>query len=349
MTKIKVGVLGATGMVGQRFIQLLHNHPWFELNELVVSPDNAAKTYAEAVYNKWIVEGSVPENVADMTVISAEELSDSDIYFSALPHESAKLLEEKLASEGKGVLSNVAVNRMKADVPLMVPEVNPEHAELINIQRKNRGGSGFIVTNPNCSTIPLTIVLKALEKFNPEKVLVTTMQAISGAGYPGVPSLDMIDNIVPFIAAEEEKIQTESLKILGSFSGKDIENANIAVSASCNRCPVRDGHLESVSIKFGEQTSVEKVIEALKNFKAEPQRLELPTAPHPAIIVMEQQNRPQPVKDRLNGNGMAITVGRVRECNVLDIKLTVLGHNTIRGAAGASVLNAELLHKKGFF
>ncbi len=349
MTKIKTGILGATGMVGQRFIQLLHNHPWFELNELVASPDNAGKTYAEAVYNKWIVEGSVPENVANMTLIDSEKASDSDIYFSALPHESARLLEEKLASEGKGVLSNVAVNRMKSDVPLMVPEVNPEHAELINIQRKNRGIDGFIVTNPNCSTIPVTIVVKALEQFNPEQVLVTTMQAVSGAGYPGVPSLDMLDNIVPFIPTEEEKIQTESLKVLGSFSDKGIENAKLAVSASCNRCAVRDGHLESISIKFSEQTSAEKVIDALKNFKAEPQKLSLPTAPQPAIIVMEQQNRPQPVRDRLNGNGMAITVGRVRECNVLDIKLMVLGHNTIRGAAGASVLNAELLHKKGFF
>lgn len=346
---MKVGILGATGMVGQRFVSLLAEHPWFELNELIASKETAGQSYGKAVHHKWIVEGQVPKKAAEIEVISHEEGFNSDVYFSALPAELALLLEEKLAKMGKGVLSNVAVNRMKEDVPLLVPEVNPEHVELINIQRKNRGWKGFIATNPNCSTIPITIVLKALEEFVPEKVMVTTMQALSGAGYPGVPSLDAVDNIVPFIGKEEEKIETESLKILGKFTGEKVENASFKISTACNRCAVRDGHLESVSISLKEKPSVEEVFNALKNFEGLPQKLSLPTAPKPAIVVREEENRPQPVKDRLNGNGMAVTVGRVRKCPVLDVKMMVLSHNTIRGAAGASVLNAELLKKKGVF
>jgi len=343
--RIPVAVLGATGSVGQRFIQLLACHPWFEVAELVASDRSTGKRYAEAT--EWRLDADMPESARELVVKDYGDALTSPVAFSALPGEVAGEIEQRLAKAGHAVLSNSSTHRMEPDVPLVIAEVNPEHLQAIETQKANRGWSGYIVTNGNCSAIHLTLTLKPLQDaFGLDAVLVTTMQAVSGAGYPGVPSLDMIDNVVPFISTEEEKMAEEARKFLGSWGGS-FEQADFVFSASCNRVAVRDGHTEAVSVRFRQPASVAEVAEALASFRGKPQELRLPSAPERPVIVRAERNRPQPILDRDAGKGMASTVGRIRECPVLGMKYTLLGHNTVRGAAGASILNAELLKAEG--
>jgi len=347
--KREVAILGATGTVGQRFIELLQGHPWFEISVLAASERSAGKKYKEAC--KWRMETPMPEAVEDMTVVNTnlkevKQAGNVDFVFSALPGSVAGPIEEEFAIEYP-VVSKASAHRMKSDVPLIIPEVNPDHLQLISVQKKNRGWNGFISTDPNCSTIQLAITLKALMKFGVESVIVSTMQALSGAGYPGVPSLDIIDNVVPYISGEEEKMENETRKILGTFYGEEIQPANITISASCHRVNVKDGHLEAVYVGLEQKPTIEEVKEAFRNFVGEPQRLKLPTAPERPIIVKEEIDRPQPRFDRDAGKGMSVVVGRIREDPIMTVKYLCLGHNTIRGAAGAGVLSAELMVKKG--
>jgi len=347
--KREVAILGATGTVGQRFIELLQGHPWFEISVLAASERSAGKKYKEAC--KWRMETPMPEAVEDMTVVNTnlkevKQAGNVDFVFSALPGSVASPIEEEFAIEYP-VVSKASAHRMKSDVPLIIPEVNPDHLQLISVQKKNRGWNGFISTDPNCSTIQLAITLKALMKFGVENVIVSTMQALSGAGYPGVPSLDIIDNVVPYISGEEEKMENETRKILGTFYGEEIQPANITISASCHRVNVKDGHLEAVYVGLEQKPTIEEVKEAFRNFVGEPQRLKLPTAPERPIIVKEEIDRPQPRFDRDAGKGMSVVVGRIREDPIMTVKYLCLGHNTIRGAAGAGILSAELMVKKG--
>jgi aspartate-semialdehyde dehydrogenase len=343
--RIPVAILGATGSVGQRFIQLLACHPWFEVAELVASDRSTGKRYAEAT--EWRLDADMPESSRELVVKDYGDTLTSPVAFSALPGEVAGEIEQRLAKAGHAVLSNSSTHRMEPDVPLVIAEVNPEHLQAIETQKANRGWSGYIVTNGNCSAIHLTLTLKPLQDaFGLDAVLVTTMQAVSGAGYPGVPSLDMIDNVVPFISTEEEKMAEEARKFLGSWGGS-FEQADFVLSASCNRVAVRDGHTEAVSVRFRQPASVAEVADVLASFRGKPQELRLPSAPERPVIVRAERNRPQPILDRDAGKGMASTVGRIRECPVLGIKYTLLGHNTVRGAAGASILNAELLKAEG--
>ncbi len=349
MKKTKVGVLGATGMVGQRFLALLENNSWFEVTALAASERSAGKTYREAVAGRWAVEGNIPEKFAEMVVQKCEPVLDCELVFGALDSSVAEPIEQRFAKEGYAVSSNTRCHRMCDDVPLVIPEVNPEHLQAVEQQKKNRKWEGFIVTNPNCSTIAMVLALTPLhKKFGLQKINVTTMQALSGAGYPGVASLDIIDNVVPFIKNEEEKMQTEPLKIWGSLSNGQFENAEIKISAHCNRVNVKDGHLEAVSIALQRKPGLREVVKTLREFRGEPQRLGLPSAPKHPVIVLEEENRPQPRLDRMLENGMASVVGRIREDQIMDYKLLVLGHNTIRGAAGCAVLNAELLKAKKY-
>jgi aspartate-semialdehyde dehydrogenase len=348
--KRKVAILGATGAVGQRFIQLLQNHPWFEIEVLAASEKSAGKKYGEVC--NWILECDMSREIAEMHVVnsdvkSVEKAGNIDFVFSALPSDVAGPVEEGFAKTYP-VFSKASAHRLEDDVPLLIPEVNPEHLELVKIQKERRGWDGFISTDPNCSTIQLAITLKPLMQFGLKKVVVSTMQALSGAGYLGVPSLNIIDNVLPYISGEEEKIEMETLKILGELEGDKIQPANIKVSASCNRVNVKDGHLECVFVELDKKPSIEEVKKAFKNFKGEPQRLKLPSAPENPIIVREEKGRPQPRLDRDEGKGMSIVVGRIREDPVLTIKYLCLGHNTIRGAAGAGILSAELAAKKGY-
>lgn len=348
--KRKVAILGATGAVGQRFIQLLQDHPWFEIEVLAASEKSAGKKYRETC--TWILESEVPREIGEMCVVnsdvkSVEKAGNVDFVFSALPSDIASFVEGEFAMEYP-VFSKAGAHRLKEDVPLLIPEVNPEHLGLIKIQKKKRGWNGFISTDPNCSTIQLAITLKPLMEFGLKKVIVSTMQALSGAGFPGVPSLSIIDNVVPYISGEEEKIELEALKILGKFDGDKILSANIQISASCNRVDVKDGHLECVFVELEKKPSVEEVKEVFKGFKGEPQKLNLPSAPKNPIVVREEKDRPQPRFDRDEGKGMSVVVGRIREDPVLTIKYLCLGHNTIRGAAGAGILSAELAAKKGY-
>ncbi len=347
-SKIKTGILGATGAVGQRFVQLLQGHPWFELTTLAASSRSVGGTYVETC--NWKVSGDMPEPVRDWTIAPCEPGLDGRLIFSALPADVAGEIEEDFARAGYYVFSNSGNHRMDPDVPLLIPEVNPDHVAILPHQQRTRGWDrGFIVTNPNCSTIGLTLALKPLQDaFGLERVMVTTLQALSGAGYPGLPSLDMVDNVVPYIGGEELKMESEPAKILGKLENKAFSNATFPLSAHCNRVAVLDGHLECVSVKLGRQASLEEMLAAFRAFRAEPQDISLPTAPDPPIVLRGEDDRPQPRYDRSVGNGMALAVGRVRECPVLDYKFVVLSHNTIRGAAGASILNAELLKAKGY-
>ncbi|MGH2534213.1 MAG: aspartate-semialdehyde dehydrogenase [Thermomicrobiales bacterium] len=346
--RIPVAVLGATGSVGQRFVQLLDNHPWFRVAELVASERSIGKTYREAT--DWRLDAFMPSDAADLVIKDYADQIDSPIAFSALPGEVAGEIEQRLAKDGHAVLSNTSTHRMEPDVPLLIPEVNPDHVQAIELQKRNRGWSGFIATNPNCSAIHMVLTLKPLQDaFGLDAVMVTTMQAVSGAGYPGVPSLDMIDNVVPFISSEEEKMAEETQKLLGAYPGPDggFSFLPVTVSASCNRVPVRDGHTEAVSVRFKQPASPEEVVAAFENFRGKPQELGLPSAPARPVIVRQERNRPQPILDREAERGMASVVGRVRPCPILGVKYVLLGHNTIRGAAGASILNAELFRVEG--
>jgi len=344
--RIPVAVLGATGSVGQRFVQLLACHPWFRVAEVVASERSAGKRYREAT--DWRLDAFMPEEAADLVVQDYDANLESPVAFSALPSEVASEIEQRLAKDGHAVLSNTSTHRMEPDVPLLIPEVNADHVQAIEAQRRNRGWSGFIATNPNCSTIHMTLTLKPLhDAFGIDAVLVSTMQAVSGAGYPGVPSLDMIDNVIPFISNEEEKMAAETRKLLGSYAGGRFVEADVTVSASCHRVPVRDGHTEAVSVRLKQRATPEDVIEAFREFRGKPQELGLPSAPKQPVVVRCEPNRPQPVLDRDTERGMASVVGRVRPCPIMGIKYVLLGHNTIRGAAGASILNAELFKVEG--
>ena len=348
--KIRVGILGATGAVGQRFVQLLADHPWFEISVLAASERSAGKRYAEATH--WLLNTPIPERLRDEILVETTPSHVRDrcqIVFSALPASRAREVEPLFAAAGIPVFSNASAFRMEPDVPLVIPEVNPEHLALINVQRQQRGWAGFIVTNPNCSTIHLVCALKPLhEAFRVEQVMVTTLQAVSGAGFPGVASLDILDNLIPYIPREEEKIESEPLKLLGTVVDGTVHEARITISAAVHRVPVIDGHTEAVAVKLGMSASLEDVRAALAEFRGLPQHLHLPSAPEPAIIVREEPDRPQPRLDRDAGRGMATTIGRLRPDPVLDYKFVLLGHNTIRGAAGASILNAELALALGY-
>lgn len=347
MEKIKVGILGATGMVGQRFIQLLEDHPWFEISELAASERSAKKPYGEAVSGRWKLETPIPDKAASMMVKECKPGLDCRIVFSALDAGIAGSVEEAFAKAGYVVSSNSRNHRMDEDVPLLIPEVNAEHTSIIEHQKKKYNGKGYIVTNPNCSTIGLVLALAPLhKKYGINKLVVTTLQALSGAGFPGVPSLDILDNVIPYIGGEEGKMESESLKLLGTLKGGKFVYADIKISASCNRVNVKDGHLECVSIAMDKKTSIDEITFTLKDFNPL-KGLNLPSSPPQPILVKEEDNRPQPKYDRDLGKGMASIVGRIRECPVLDYKFLILSHNTIRGAAGAAILNTEYLKVKG--
>ncbi len=333
--KIRVGILGATGTVGQKFVLLLSGHPQFEIAEVVASERSAGKTYGDAT--AWKQSLPIPKHIAGMTVKSTEKSLDSTILFSGLDSGVAGPLEGRYAEAGYLVISNAKNHRMDPDVPLVIPEINPDHLSMVPDQRY----AGGIITNSNCSTMFLAMALAPLRPFGIEAVQVTTMQAISGAGYPGVASMDILGNVVPFIGGEEEKLEHEAAKILGTLKGNLVEPAPFVVSAQCNRVPVYDGHMETVSVKLASSVSPEQIIKAMEEFAGLPQEKRLPNAPPQPILVTRESDRPQPALDVWVGNGMAALVGRVRRCPVLDIKFVVLGHNTIRGAAGAAVLNAE--------
>jgi len=345
--KLRVGVLGATGAVGQRFVEALADHPWFELTALAASDASAGRRYGDAC--RWMLSSDMPPGVAAMLVHETAPPLDCELVFSALPGSLAGPVEEAFASAGYGVFSNAGAHRQDPDVPLLIPEVNPGHLSLLTTQRARRGwGRGFIVTNPNCSAVMLTMALAPLHaSFGLRSVLVSTMQGLSGAGYPGVPSLDALDNVIPFIEGEEEKLSLEPRKMLGRLDGDSVELAGFTVSAHCHRVPAREGHLEAVSIALDTPATSEEVLVAWRDWHPLPQQLSLPTAPQPPLVVRAEPDRPQTRMDRDAGRGMAVSVGRVRSCEVLDIKFVVLGHNTIRGAAGASVLNAELMLAQG--
>lgn len=343
---LKVAVLGATGNVGQIFIRLLNGHPWFKVSVVAASEKSIKRTYSEAV--KWRQPTPIPDDVADLNVvpIKPKAVKDVDVVFSALPADISKKVEEDFAKAGYVIVSNASAHRMDPDVPLLNPEINFGHISLIEEQRKRRKWDGAIVTNPNCSTSILTLPLKPIhDKIGINKVIVSTMQAVSGAGYPGVPSLDIIDNVIPFIEKEEEKLETETLKILGSPQ----KPANFEVSASCHRVPTLDGHMEAVFVELKREAEPESVMAAMENFVGEPQKLKLPTAPEKPVVVRLETDRPQTRLDRMVGNGMSVVVGRVRKAPAFrGIKFVALGHNTVRGAAGCSILNAECLKVKGY-
>jgi aspartate-semialdehyde dehydrogenase len=342
-------VLGATGAVGQRFIHLLQSNPWFTITAVAASERSVGKPYGRSCI--WRISADCPENVRDMVVQPTEPGLDCDIVFSALPSEAACGIEERFAAAGYGVLSNASAHRMDPDVPLLIPEVNSDHLALVPIQQARRGwGKGFIVTDPNCSTIGMVLALKPLhDAFGVRRVVVTTMQALSGAGYPGVPGLDTLDNVVPYIGGEEDKMISEPRKLLGAFSAEKgaITMAEMRIAPHCNRVSARDGHMETLSIEFERKPTVEEAIAALEGFQSEPFALSCPSAVNPTIYVRREPDRPQTNRDRDQGQGMAISVGRVRPCEVFDLKMVVLSHNTIRGAAGGAILNAEIMAARG--
>lgn len=344
--RIDVGVLGATGVVGQHFINLLKDHPWFRLTWVAASERSAGKRYGDM---PWRLASPPSADAADLTIAPLEAVAEApELLFSALDASVAGDAEIAFARSGRLVVSNARNHRMDPLVPLLIPEVNPDHVGLLEPQRTARGWSGGIVTNPNCSTIVIAMVLGAVRQFEPKRVTVTTLQALSGAGYPGVASLDALGNVIPYIGGgEEEKIETETLKILGRFNRSAIEPAGFTVSATTTRVPVPDGHTAVMSIELAARPSLEELAAALEQFTAEPQERRLPTAPEQAIILHTAQDRPQPRLDVATGRGMPVHVGRVRPCPILGYKLVAMGHNVVRGAAGAALLNAELLVARG--
>ncbi len=344
-TRIEVGILGATGMVGQHFIKFLQGHPWFEIKWLGASDRSAGKRYGEAM--TWHLAGGTPETVRHLQVEECKPGNAPRLLFSAMDASVATEIERAFAEAGHVVVSNSKNHRMDRDVPLLVPEINADHLQLIPGQQRGRGWKGQIVTNPNCSTVGLTMGLGPLKQFGITRVIVTTMQAISGAGYPGVASMDIMGNVVPFIGGEEPKMEEETQKILGDFRGDHIEPLAARVSAHCNRVGVVDGHTETVSVEFSTKPSEADVRRAFESFRGLPQERKLPSAPARPVQYMEEANRPQPRKDAERDRGMAAFIGRLRACPALDWKFVVLSHNTIRGAAGAAVLNAELMHSEG--
>src|SRR5262249_48418327 len=347
-TKTPVGILGATGTVGQRFIQLLESHPWFEVTWLAASDRSAGKTYAEAA--KWNLSTPLPERSARMAVSpSAPDSSTPKLIFAALDARAAKEIEPAFAAAGHAVVSNSSAFRMTQDVPLVIPEVNGDHIQLLKHQQWYKDSGGVMVTNPNCPAIGLVLALAPLHRrFGVDKIFVATMQAVSGAGYPGVPSLDILGNVIPYIANEEDKMAAETRKLLGSLNGSGVVPADLALSAHCNRVAVEDGPMESVSLKLRSPAQAEEIIAAWNEFRCLPQKLKLPTAPEQPVIYDKAPDRPQPRLDRDRGRGMSAVVGRLRPCDIFDWRFTVLSHNTIRGAAGAAILNGELLRAQGY-
>ncbi len=350
-SRIPVAVLGATGMIGQRFIELLQGHPWFELVALAASEQHQERPYGKVA--KWRLSGSeMPPAAAPLPVVACRPEAlpvNVKIAFSALPTEVAGEVEANFARAGIAIFSNARHYRMEPDVPLLIPEVNADHVAAIVQQRKQRGWLGCIVTNANCSATPLVMALKPLQQaFGVRRVMVTTLQAISGAGYPGIPSYDILDNAIPYISGEEEKVESETRKMLGTWEeGQGFRDAPLVVSAQCNRVATREGHLECASIELEYDASPEEIIAAWQNYTSEPQRLKLPSAPWQALSYRSEPDRPQTLLDRDAGHGMSVTIGRLRRCPILSYKFVLLGHNTIRGAAGGSILNAELCVSKG--
>mmetsp|Transcript_5977 Transcript_5977/g.25231 ORF Transcript_5977/g.25231 Transcript_5977/m.25231 type:complete len:357 (+) Transcript_5977:349-1419(+) len=349
-SRVKVGVLGCTGSVGQRFMTLLEDHPWFDVVGLGASPRSAGKKYNDAV--SWKQASAIPENMKEIVVSEcvpdAPAFKDAKIIFSGLDNTFAGDIEDEFAKAGKAVFSNAKNHRMDDDVPILIPTVNASHLGIIEAQRKNKNIPGFIITNANCSTTAMSIGLKPIhEKFGLEKVIVSTMQAISGAGYPGLSSMDIFDNVVPHIGGEEGKMETEAKKILGTCVDGSFQDADFMISAMCNRVHVIDGHTEAVSMQLKTKATPEEVIDAIRSYPSVAKSLGLPSAPAKDVDYNDAPDRPQPRLDRMVGNGYTVTIGRVRECNVLDIKLVLLGHNTIVGAAGGSILNAELCCVEG--
>ena len=343
--KIEVGILGATGMVGQHFVKFLQGHPWFDLKWLGASDRSAGKPYREAT--TWRLGGAMPATVENFNVEECKPGNAPRLLFSAMDASAATEIEQAFARAGHVVVSNSKNHRMDADVPLLIPEVNPEHLGIIPLQQRNRGWQGQIATNPNCSTVVLAMALAPFKKFGIVHVIATTMQAISGAGYPGVASMDINGNVIPFIGGEEEKMQEETQKILGRFDGAAIRPLAARVSAHCNRVPVVDGHTVTVSVELAEKPGEGALIEAISSYQSIPQERKLPSAPPHPLVYMQEKDRPQPRRDAERENGMTVFVGRLRACPVFDYKFIALGHNTIRGAAGAAVLNAELMYSEG--
>jgi aspartate-semialdehyde dehydrogenase len=346
-TKVPVGILGATGLVGQRFVQMLEQHPWFEVGWLAASDRSEGRAYGEAA--RWRLKTAIPERVSKMQVSPAKPDGAPKVIFAALDASIAAELEPRFAEAGCAVVSNSSALRMHKDVPLIIPEVNSDHIKLLECQAWRRKSGGFVVTNPNCSAIGLVMALAPLQQnFGLETVMAVTMQAVSGAGYPGVASLDILGNVIPYIAKEEEKMEEETLKLLGRLNGASITPGSFAMSAQCNRVAVEDGHTESVSVKLKNKAQPDEIVAAWDEFRSVPQQLRLPSAPDQPVRYLPSNDRPQPRFDADIGNGMTASVGRLRPCGVLDWKFTVLSHNTIRGAAGAALLNAELLKVQGY-
>lgn len=344
MKKISVGILGATGMVGQKFVELLSSHPWFEITALAASDRSTGKRYAEAM--KWSMPTALPQKIADMPVVACRPDLPCNVVFSGLDSSVAGEIEESFAKAGYKVISNSSNHRMDPHVPLLVPEINSEHLKLIQHQSF---GQGAIITNPNCSVIGITMALKPLlDKWGIEAVNIVTLQALSGAGYPGVPSMDILDNVIPYISGEEVKVESEPLKIMGAYRNKGIVPYSMHLSAQCTRVSVADGHLACVSVKLKNKAQQNEIIAAWREFEAEPQQLKLPLAPKHPILYLEDERHPQPKLHRNLEGGMAVSVGRLRECPLFDWKFIILSHNTIRGAAGCAILNAELMAKKGY-
>ena len=359
MEKTKVGIIGATGMVGQNYIRLLAQHPWFEVTYVAASPSSAGKTYAEAVAGRWHMSTDIPDGVRNLLVADAADVKKAvgqcEFVFSAASLSKAAIrgLEDAYAAADLPVVSNNSAHRSTADVPVLIPEINADHVEIIAAQRERHGWHrGFIAVKPNCSVQSYMAPMHALREagFAFSRAVVTTLQAVSGAGYPGVSSLDMVDNIVPFIGGEEEKSEDEPQKIFGAIrNGAFVPDESFRISAHCNRVPVVDGHTACVSLEFaGAKPSIDDVVEIFSHFNALPQEMALPSAPARPIIVRQEANRPQPRKDRDTDKGMSVTVGRIRPCNVFDLRFVGLSHNTVRGAAGGGILNAELLRAKGY-
>ena len=359
MAKIQVGVIGATGMVGQNYIRFLNNHPWFEVSYVAASARSAGKTYQEAVDGRWLMEEEIPAALKTLKVEDANEvdcaIGNCSFIFSAveIDKESVRKLEDQYAKNGFPVVSNNSAHRHTSDVPMLIPEINPHHIEILPSQQERFGNKGgFIVVKPNCSLqsymAPVFALIQA--RYPISEMIITTLQAVSGAGYPGPSSLDMIDNVVPYIGGEEEKSEVEPMKILGSIQNGEFKVYDeIKISAHCNRVPVMDGHVACTSLKFADKKpELDEIATIWRNFKSIPQELDLPFAPKQPIIVREEVNRPQPRKDRNDDKAMAVSVGRLRPCNVFDVRFVGLSHNTVRGAAGGGILNAELLKAKGF-
>jgi aspartate-semialdehyde dehydrogenase len=345
--KIPVGILGATGIVGQRFVQMLEHHPWFEVAWLAASDRSEGRAYSEAA--RWKLKTSIPSRVAEMKLSPATPKGAPKVIFAALDASIAAEMEPRFAEAGCAVITNSSALRMQSDVPLVIPEVNHDHIKLIESQSWRKKSGGFVVTNPNCSAIGLVIALAPIQQaFGLDTVMAVTMQAVSGAGYPGVASLDILGNVIPYIAKEEEKMEEETRKLLGKLNGSGIIMGSFGMSAQCNRVAVEDGHTESVSIKLTRKTNPEEIINVWNKYRSLPQELRLPSAPEQPVVYVTPNDRPQPRFDADRGNGMTTTVGRLRPCGVLDWKFTVLSHNTIRGAAGAALLNAELLKVQSY-